>query len=63
MKVVRRQVPGIHLERYNTVKYRNSPYSKGAELWDMLQPETIDCDTLYMFKINLKKEINTYHVP
>ena len=53
----------FHLERYNTIKYRNSPYCKGTELWDMLRDSTIESDTLFMFKSNLKKEINTYHVP
>ena len=54
---------GTLVERYNTIKYRNSPYCKRTELWDMLRDSTIESDTLFMFKSNLKKEINTYHVP
>ena len=53
----------FYLERNNTVKYGNSPYHKGSELWDMLRPTTIECDSLFMFKRCLKNEINTYHVP
>ena len=53
----------FYLERNNTVKYGNSPYYKGSELWDMLRPTTIEYDSLFMFKRCLKNEINTYHVP
>ena len=36
----------FYLERYNNVKYKNSPYYKGSELWDALRVTTIECDTL-----------------
>ena len=45
----------FYLERYNNVKYKNSPYYKGSLLWDALPLTTIDCDTLYEFKKHLKK--------
>ena len=52
------------IEVLDTVKYENSPYYKGLELWDMLRRSTIDCDTLFEFKICLKKnEINAYFFP
>ena len=53
----------FYLERYNTVKYKNSPYYKGSELWDMLLLSTIESETLFNFKCCLKNEINIYHVP
>ena len=40
----------FHLERYNNVKYKNSPYYKGSEQWDTLPRSTITCDTLFDFK-------------
>ena len=30
------------VERYNVVKYKNSPYYKGSELWNALPQDTID---------------------
>ena len=37
----------FRIERYNTVKYKNSPYYKGSELWDSLPVSTVACDTLF----------------
>ena len=40
----------FYTEHYNNVKYKNSPYFKGSELWNTLPNATIDCDTIYEFK-------------
>ena len=48
------------LERYNTVKYKNSPYYKGSELWDSLALATINCDNLFEFKQCLRKRFINY---
>ena len=48
------------LERYNTVKYKNSPYYKGSELWDSLALATINCDNLFEFKQCLRKRLINY---
>ena len=45
----------FHTERYNNVKYKNSPYFKGSELWDNLPRTTIDCENVFEFKRSLKK--------
>ena len=45
----------FYIERYNNVKYKNSPYYKGSELWDTLPLSTVQCDTLFEFKQHLKK--------
>ena len=45
---------------YNNVKYKNSPYYKGSQLWDALPLTTINCDTLYEFKKHLKKRYVIY---
>ena len=42
-------------ERYNCVKYRNSPYYKGALLWDDLHVMIKNSTTLIFFKNQLKK--------
>ena len=51
----------FYKDRYNTVKYKNSPYYKGAELWDHLSQETTESTSLFEFKNCLKKsEITVY---
>ena len=51
----------FYTERCNTVKYRNSPFYRGSKLWDLLLKSTIDCETIFEFKVVLKKvEINAY---
>ena len=44
-------------ERYNNIKYKNSPYYKGYLLWDMLSVDARNCDTL----IEFKKHLNTVY--
>ena len=41
-------------EKYNCMKYRNSPYYKGAVLWDELPVSTRTCNSLLDFKKHLK---------
>ena len=43
-----------------TVKYKNSPYYKGSELWDSLALATINCDNLFEFKQCLRKRFINY---
>ena len=51
----------FYTERCNSTKYRNSPYYRGSNLWDLLLKSTIECDSLFEFKRTMKKvEINTY---
>ena len=51
----------FHTERCNNSKYRNSPYYRRSNVWDLLLKSTIDSDTLFEFKMIVKKvEINTY---
>ena len=50
----------FHLERYNNVKYKNSPYYKGSDLWDTLPLTTVECETLFEFKQHLKKRYVIY---
>ena len=50
----------FNLERYNNVKYKNSPYYKGSELWDTLPLTTVDCDSVFEFKQLLKKRYVIY---
>ena len=40
----------FHDERYGSVKYKNSPYYKGSELWDKLPQETINIKCLFELK-------------
>ena len=41
-------------ERYHNTKYRNSPFYKGALLWDMLPLNVKRCVTIIQFKNSLK---------
>ena len=40
----------FYTERYDNKDYKNSPYYKGAELWDMLPLATIECASIFEFK-------------
>ena len=48
------------LERYNDMKYKNSPYYKGSELWDELPRQVIESTSLTEFKMNLMHGYRTY---
>ena len=43
----------FEVERYNVIKYKNSPYYKGSELWDALARHIIDSTCLTEFKRHL----------
>ena len=45
----------FYTERYNNLKYKNSPYYKGSELWNTLPIATINCDNIFEFKSSLRK--------
>ena len=45
-------------ERYNNVKYENSPYYKGSLLWDSLSVETRRIISLNDFKKSISQYIN-----
>ena len=47
-------------ERYNCVRYKNSPYYKGALLWDNLPIHVRTCETLLDFKKRLNSIFKTY---
>ena len=50
----------FYTERYNVVKYKNSPFYKGVELWDSLPLPIIDCGNIFDFKAALKKVMGPY---
>ena len=50
----------FYVERYNNIKYKNSPFYKGAELWDLLPMDIISCDTVFQFKKELKRKYTAY---
>ena len=50
----------FYVERYNNVKYKNSPYHKGTELWDLLPLDIIQSDSIFQFKPCLKRRYNIY---
>ena len=45
---------------YNCIKYKNSPYYKGALLWDSLSVEARNSTTLKTFKAHLKNVYRLY---
>ena len=50
----------FEVERYNVVKYKNSPYYKEAELWDSLPQYVTDSVCMTEFKRNLLLVYNHY---
>ena len=44
----------FYTERYNNLRYKNSPFYKGSELWNTLPLATIDSDSIFEFKKCLK---------
>ena len=50
----------FYVERYNNVKYKNSPFFKGSELWDELPNDIIACDSIFQFKKKLKCKYTIY---
>ena len=51
----------FHTERCNISKYQNSPDYRDSKLWDLSLKSTTECESLFEFKMVLKKtEINTY---
>ena len=48
------------VERYNNIKYRNSPFYKGVELWNLLPMDILTSDSIFQFKHNLKRKYTTY---
>ena len=50
----------FHVERYNIIKYKNSPFYKGSELWKLLPVDIATSDSLFQFKQAFKKRYNTY---
>ena len=65
LRVAPRQTRGadrqqFKVERYNNLKYKNSPFYKGAEFWNLLPLNIITSDTIFQFKKSLKTRYNTY---
>ena len=50
----------FHIERYHNVKYKNSPFYKGAELWDLLPVDIVLSDSIFQFKKELKRKYTIY---
>ena len=50
----------FEVERYNMIKYKNSPYYKGSELWDALPRQTIESTCFTEFKRNLMGRYHGY---
>ena len=48
------------VERYNVIKYKNSPYYKGADLWDTLPRQVIDSTCFTELKKNMSLFYHQY---
>ena len=48
------------IERYNNLKYKNSPFYKGANLWSLLPIDIARSQSIYEFKKSLKNRYTTY---
>ena len=44
----------FYVERYNNIKYKNSPFYKRAELWDLLPLYITESESIFQFKQKLK---------
>ena len=47
-------------ERYHNTKYRNSPFYKGALLWDNLSVNAKQCLSMLQFKKSLMQVFQQY---
>ena len=52
--------PQFYVERYQNMKYKNSPFYKGADLWKLLRMDIVESDSLFQFKQHLKCQYRTY---
>ena len=50
----------FYVERYNNIKYKNSPFYKGAELWDLLPLYITESESIFQFKQKLKPRYKIY---
>ena len=50
----------FYVEGYNNIKYKNSPFYKGAELWDLLPLYITESETVFQFKQKLKPRYKIY---
>ena len=50
----------FYTERYNTCKYKNSPFYKGSEEWKLLPIDIATSDSIFQFKQLFKNRYNTY---
>ena len=65
LRIAPRQTRGadrqqFNIERYNNLKYKNSPFYKGAELWNLLPLDIVTSESIYQFKKSLKNRYKTY---
>ena len=40
----------FYVERYNNIKFKNSPFYKGSELWKLLPNDIVLIDSIFQFK-------------
>ena len=50
----------VYIKRYQNMKYKNSPYYVGSELWNNLPIDVIHSPTLQQFKVSLRRLYKTY---
>ena len=50
----------FHVERYQNLKDKNSPYFVGCELWNNVPLDVIHSPTVQQFRIPLKKLYKKY---
>ena len=50
----------FYVEKYNNLKYKNSPFYKGADLWKQLPPDISTSDSIYQFKKAMKSRYKDF---
>ena len=50
----------FYVERYKNIKFKNSPFYKGAELWKLLPNDIVLIDSFFQFKQALKRRYTTF---
>ena len=51
----------FYAERYNNFKYKNSPFYKGSEVWNLLPRENVESESIFQFKQYLLKRTYTVY--
>ena len=60
LRLIVRNTRAAQRDQFYVERYKNSPFYKGAELWKLLPLDIASSDSIFQFKLNLKKTYETF---